>query len=139
MTNLQKQSAVALLTTITGVCVVITGAKSQNQASSGPDPREIPVPAIRTSMKPLPAVKDLPARAGMPDTMLMNDGTKVTTPAQWPKRRAEMKRILEYYLTGIAPPPPGNVKGKEIKSQSGHGWKGEVPLASPDLWAERKV
>jgi hypothetical protein len=117
MTNLQKQSAVALLTTITGVCVVITGAKSQNQASSGPDPREIPVPAIRTSMKPLPAVKDLPARAGMPDTMLMNDGTKVTTPAQWPKRRAEMKRILEYYLTGIAPPPPGNVKGKEIKSQ----------------------
>ena len=29
----------------------------------------------------------------------------------------EMKQILEYYFAGIAPPPPGNVKGKEIKSQ----------------------
>src|SRR6476469_8973585 len=117
MTNLQKQSAVALITTITGVCVLITGVKSQSQTSSGPDPREIPVPAIRTSMKPLPGVKELPARAEMPDPMLMNDGTKVSTPAQWQKRRAEIKKTLEYYFTGIAPPPPGNVKGKEIKSQ----------------------
>ena len=53
-------------------------------------------------MKPLPGVKDLAARAGMPDVMLMNDGTKVSTPAQWQKRRAEMKKTLEYYFTGIS-------------------------------------
>lgn len=117
MTNLQKQSALILAIVIVGACVLITGATSQNGNSSRPDPREIPVPAIRTSMKPLPGVKDLPARPEMPDAMLMNDGTKVTTPAQWRKRRAEMKQILEYYFTGIAPPPPGKVKGKEIKSQ----------------------
>jgi hypothetical protein len=47
----------------------------------------------------------------------MNDGTKVTTPAQWSQRREEMRRILEYYAVGQAPPPPGNVKGKEVSSQ----------------------
>ncbi|HEX3084157.1 MAG TPA: hypothetical protein VHP99_06515, partial [Pyrinomonadaceae bacterium] len=117
MTNLKKQSAAALVTAIAGVCVLIGGAKSQNQTSSAPDPREIPIPAIRTAMKPLPNVKDLPDRTGMPDVMLMNDGTKVSTPAQWSKRRAEMKQILEYYFAGLAPPPPGNVKGKEIKAE----------------------
>ncbi len=47
----------------------------------------------------------------------MNDGTKVTTTKQWKKRREEMKRILEYYAVGQMPPPPGNVKGREIKSE----------------------
>lgn len=115
MTNLQTRSAVLLFTAIVGVCFVLEGARSQN--GSGPDPREIPVPAIRTALKPLPGVKDLPVRAAMPDVMLMNDGTRVTTPAQWRKRRVEMKRILEYYFAGLAPPAPSNVKGREIKSQ----------------------
>ena len=113
MNRLHTRSATLLFAVIAGACLLLQSASSQN----GPDPREIPVPTIRTSMKPLPGVKHLPARAEMPDVMLMNDGTKVTTQAQWRKRRAEMKRILEYYFAGIAPPPPGNVKGKEIKSQ----------------------
>jgi (4-O-methyl)-D-glucuronate---lignin esterase len=117
MIDMQSRSAAILFTAFAAVCVLVAGATSQNPASSGPDPREIPVPAIRTGVKPLPGVKDLPVRAALPDLMLMNDGTKITTPAQWRKRRAEMKQILEYYLTGITPPAPGNVKGKEIKSQ----------------------
>ncbi len=52
----------------------------------------------------------------MPDVMIMNDGTRVTTPEQWQKRREEVKDILEYYELGHAPPPPGNVRGKDIKS-----------------------
>jgi hypothetical protein len=102
MTNLQMRSVVLLLTAIVGVCALVESATSQN--GSRPDPREIPVPIIRTSMKPLPGAKALTARAEMPDVMLMNDGTKVTTPAQWHKRRAEMKQILEYYFAGLAPP-----------------------------------
>jgi hypothetical protein len=62
-------------------------------------------------------VNDLPVRTEMPDVMTMNDGTKVTTVKQWKKRREEMKQILEYYAIGQMPPPPGNVKGKEIKSE----------------------
>lgn len=84
---------------------------------SAPDPKEIPVPSIKTALGTMPGVKELPVRQQLPDVMLMNDGTRVVTPAQWRKRREEMKRILEYYAVGIAPPPPGNVKGKEIKSQ----------------------
>jgi hypothetical protein len=86
-------------------------------AGTGPDPKEIPVPLITTALGTMPGVKDLPVRNEMPDVLTMNDGTKVTTVEQWKQRREEMKRILEYYAVGLAPPPPGNVKGQEIKSQ----------------------
>jgi putative nucleotidyltransferase with HDIG domain len=87
-------------------------------AASGPDPREIPVPRIQTLMGTLPGAPELPIRREMPDVMVMNDGAKVTTLRQWQKRREEMKRILSYYATGQMPPPPGNVQGKEVKSET---------------------
>ena len=84
----------------------------------GPDPREIPVPPIKTSMGTLPGVAELPLRAEMPDVLTTSDGRKVTTPAEWTKRRAEMRRVLEYYAVGLAPPPPGNVRGREIAAET---------------------
>jgi hypothetical protein len=62
----------------------------------------------------LAGVNDLPARPGMPDVLVMNDGTRVTAARQWPKRRAEIRRTLEYYATGHMPPPPGNVRGRDM-------------------------
>jgi len=62
-------------------------------------------------------VDKLPNRPEMPDVLTMNNGQKVTTSAEWKRRREEMKRILEYYAVGQAPPPPGNVKGHEVTSQ----------------------
>jgi hypothetical protein len=53
----------------------------------------------------------------MPDVMTLDNGRKVKTLKQWDERRAEMKRTLEYYAVGLAPPPPGNVKGVEVSSQ----------------------
>ena len=90
---------------------------ARSRGLNRPDPKEIPVPPIKTSMGTMPGVNDLPVRNEMPDVLTMNDGTKVTTVEQWKKRREEMKRILEYYAVGLAPPPPGNVKGQEINSQ----------------------
>ena len=84
----------------------------------GPDPREIPIPPIQTSAKPLPGVKDLPVRKELPDILLINNGRRVTTPAQWQQRREEMKRILAWYAVGQAPPSPGNVKGHEVHSET---------------------
>ena len=84
----------------------------------GPDPREIPVPRIKTPMGTLPGVSELPIRKDLPDVLVMNDGTKVTNRRQWEKRREEMKRFLSYYAVGQMPPAPGNVKGKELKSES---------------------
>ncbi len=74
------------------------------------------VPATRAAPETFPDVKDLPVRKEMPDVMTMNDGTKVTTVAQWRARREEMKAILEHYELGHAPPPPPNVSGQDIKS-----------------------
>src|ERR1041385_7248246 len=105
-------------TLIFAVLIPRTVAHAQTSNTvAGPDPREIPVPPIKTAMKPMPRVKDLPVRNEMPDVLTMNDGAKVTTQKQWKKRRDEMKRILEYYAVGQMPPPPGNVKGEEIQSQ----------------------
>jgi hypothetical protein len=95
---------------------VLTAQTGPPPTPARPDPREIPVPAIKTALGRLPGVNDLPARPDMPDVLLMNDGTRVTTPQQWQKRRAEIRRTLEYYATGQVPPPPGNVRGRELLS-----------------------
>ena len=97
-------------------------------AQSGPDPKEIPVPPIHTSMRAMPGVDKLPDHPGMPDVLTMSNGQKVKTPAQWKQRREEMKRILEYYAVGQAPPPPGNVKGREVSSQVILGGKARYRL-----------
>jgi hypothetical protein len=95
-----------------GIILKMAGAQ-QTAPATGPDPREIPLPRIKTSLGTLPGVRELPIRKEMPDVMVMNNGEKITSQKQWKKRREEMKRILEYYGIGQMPPPPGNVKGKD--------------------------
>jgi hypothetical protein len=65
----------------------------------------------------MPEVSDLPDRKEMPEVMVMNNGQRVATAGQWRDRREEMKRILEYYELGHAPPPPGNVSGEDLQSR----------------------
>jgi hypothetical protein len=96
------------------VCCLAASA----QVADGPDPREIPIPRIKTPLGTLPGVAQLPVRKDLPDVLLMSDGTKITNRRQWEKRREEMKRILSYYAIGEMPPAPGNVRGKELKSES---------------------
>jgi hypothetical protein len=67
----------------------------------------------------------------MPDALTMNNGQKVTTAAQWKRRREEMKQILAYYAVGQAPPPPGNVKGHEGSSQLVMNGKVKYRLVQP--------
>src|ERR1039457_3266106 len=82
-----------------------------------PDPKEIPVPPVPTSMKKMPGVNELPDRPEMPDVLTLNNGKRVATAAQWKLRRAQIRQIVEYYAVGQAPPPPGNVKGNEVRSE----------------------
>jgi hypothetical protein len=105
-------------TILVGLFTMLEIAGAQDSGLlAGPDPREIPVPRIKTPMGILPGVFDLPVRKEMPDVMVMNNGTKVVSQEQWQKRREEMKRILEYYATGQMPPAPGNVTGAEIQTE----------------------
>jgi len=85
--------------------------------SPAPGPNEIPVPAIKTSMPAMPGVDQLPNRPELPGFMTLNNGKPVKTVKQWNQRREEMKRVIEYYEVGLAPPPPGNVKGQEVSTQ----------------------
>ncbi len=95
---------------------VVSSALGQAASDAGPDPHEIPVPTIKTRMGTLPSVKNLPVRLGLPDALTTDDGTKVTSVAQWKKRREEIRWILEYYAVGQMP-PPGNVRGQETQSE----------------------
>ena len=97
--------------------ISITLAAVAGALTTGPDPREIPVPRIKTSVGSLPGVSELPVREELPDVLTMNDGSKVVNRRQWEKRREEMKRILAYYAVGQTPPAPGNVRGKELKAE----------------------
>src|ERR1700759_157658 len=67
-----------------------------------------------------PDAKDLPVRAAMPDPLVRDDGSRVT-PADWEKRRGEMKEIIQDYAIGHAPPAPGNVEGTIVKSAALRG------------------
>ena len=100
---------------IRGLAALLAAVTSARAAD--PAPREIPVPPIATPMGRLPGVAELPGRPALPDVLERNDGTRVTTAAQWPARRAEILRTLEYYAVGQAPPAPGNVRGRELESQ----------------------
>ncbi len=70
---------------------------------------------IRT--QPMPAVEALPVKTALPDPLRFENGRGVASRRQWTMRRTEMKRILEYYMLGVAPPPPGNVTGRVVASR----------------------
>jgi hypothetical protein len=105
----------AMVVSMAGTTLTLAAAQTA-QVPSGPDPAEIPIPAITTKMGTLPGVDALPVRREMPNVLTMQDGTRVTTKKQWEKRREEMRRILSYYAVGQMPPAPGNVKGREVSA-----------------------
>lgn len=95
----------------------LSGQSVSNSIPDRPDPKEIPLPPIETSMPDMPGVDRLPNRPDIPAVMTLNNGQPVKTLAQWQQRRQQMKQVLEYYAVGDAPPPPGNVQGVEVSSQ----------------------
>ena len=60
-----------------------------------------------------PSVDDLPAQPGLPDPLVMMDGTKVTSAEQWAhKRRPELQALFQHYMYGFFPPAPPRVTSK---------------------------
>jgi hypothetical protein len=112
-----------LNTSTRGAALIMAGIALAAAAAPGPDPKEIPIPEIKTGLGRMPGVNELPVRADLPDPMVMNDGARVTTPEQWAIRRQEIQHALEYYAIGEMPPPPGNVKGFGVTNQTVLGGK----------------
>ena len=63
----------------------------------------------------LPYVDELPSRWELPDPLVMLDGTKITTAADWnAKRRPELKELFQYYMYGYLPPKPQKTIVEEV-------------------------
>ncbi len=65
----------------------------------------------------IPDVMSFPSSPDLPDPLVMNDGTKVTTKEQWAKRREEIKALLVKHHLGRSPPPPDNIRAVELSSE----------------------
>jgi hypothetical protein len=127
-------------------CILFTAAIfatlpaiAQDAPSNGPDPREIPLPVIQTSMGTMPGVKDLPASPELPDILTFNNGKKVKTLADWKKRREEIRKTLEYYAIGQMPPAPGNVRGEVVQTSVVLDGKAKYRLVKLTFGPERKL
>ncbi|MEX0866624.1 MAG: acetylxylan esterase [Pirellulales bacterium] len=61
----------------------------------------------------LPEVADLPQIDDFPKLLKMFDGREVDSPEMWrQQRRPELRRLVEHYYYGYAPPAPENVSFK---------------------------
>ena len=104
---------------ILSVLATAVAAVSNNPLTrrAGPDPREIPLPPIKTLMGNLPDVNDLPVRtanAGRDDDERRHQGHHARAMAATPTGNATHPRVL---FRGAGAAATGNVKGTEIKSQ----------------------
>src|SRR4051794_10163631 len=74
--------------------------------------------ATISSTTPAADVKNLPLHKELPDALVGSDGRRITSPEQWEQRRAEMKAVIERYLTGHTPPPPPHVRGTVMEART---------------------
>ncbi len=66
------------------------------------------------SAQPLPQVDALPESAALPDPLVMLDGTRISTAAEWrEKRRPELVELVQQYIYGFAPA----VAGIEVREE----------------------
>src|SRR5438874_9088836 len=88
----------------------------------------------------LPPPDKLPASPEMPNPVVMRDGTKVTTQADWEaKRRPELKELFQHYMYGRHPAKPEKVTAKvlfeDAKAFGGKGTLREVEITfGPPEW-----
>jgi len=76
---------------------------------SGPDPYQVATYDEATA-NPYSA---------LPDPLVMNDGTRVTTAAQWTKRRAEIKELFDREVYGRVPRNMPAVKWEVVSTDKG--------------------
>jgi hypothetical protein len=72
--------------------------------------------AVHTFAADFPAPDALPLSTKLPDSLVMRDGTRVTTREQWLTQRApELRELFAHYMYGAKPQPVRPVEGKIIR------------------------
>jgi dienelactone hydrolase len=80
-----------------------------------------------------PAVTELPARAELPDPLVMLNGQRVTTKEKWTEeRRPELKALFQHYMYGYLPAPEkitAKVEREDKKALDGKATLREVTIS----------
>jgi hypothetical protein len=76
-----------------------------------------PVPAARA----FAPVDQLPARRELPDPFEFTDGSRVAARADWQRRRAELKELVQHYAYGHQPPAPDQLEVVAVAGPKGQG------------------
>jgi len=81
-------------------------------------PRDAPIweTWLRQSGELPPDFDALPTNAFLPDVLLLNNGSRVTTREEWLQRRDEVLDLLQHYQLGRWPPPPPKMLVEEQSS-----------------------
>lgn len=76
----------------------------------------------------------LPSRPEQPDPLVMLDGTKVTTAADWnAKRKPELKALFQHYMYGYVPPKPQKWTVEEVSFSENTFLDGKATLSESRL------
>lgn len=69
-----------------------------------------------------PDFESLPRQNSLPDPLRFVDGRRVTSAADWPARRAEIRSLFERYVTGSFPSKPRLDRVVELEITRGEGY-----------------
>ena len=69
----------------------------------------------------------------LPDPLVMNDGTKVTTAGQWTKRRAEIKEFFDREVYGRVPKNMPAVKWEVVSRETGPQLGSDTPVITKQI------
>lgn len=81
-----------------------------------------------------PDYASLPSRPELPDPLVMLDGTKITTAAEWQsKRKPELKALFQHYMYGYVPPKPQKWVVEEVLFSENTFLDGKATLSESRL------
>ncbi len=81
-----------------------------------------------------PDFASLPARPELPDPLVMLNGTKVSSAADWnAKRKPELKALFQHYMYGYLPPKPGKWTVEEVLFSDNMFLDGKATLSESRL------
>ena len=78
-----------------------------------------------------PDFDSMPSLPFLPDPLILDEGGKnipVKTMDQWNRKREEMIRQAQHWITGTIPPPPGNIKAELLEEKSMQGLTEKIIL-----------
>lgn len=75
---------------------------------------------ISKTVDAMPAPAELPSIPKLPDPFKFIDGSRMTSKADWARRRYEISQLVQKYVYGPKPPKPSSVTGSFVTGSFGN-------------------